>query len=169
MSITAPTAQEIGLMRFYWEDVPVGFKYETATRTITEADVVGFAALTADFNRMHVDAEFAAKSPFGRRIAHGMLVVSYMSGLNSRTTVNQLLEASMVAVVNVQCQFLKPTFIGDTISCEIEVIESRESSRPDRGLITFQRIAKTGDGEAKVRCIVKMILMRRPQADSGQE
>jgi acyl dehydratase len=163
MSITAPTADELSNMRYWWEDLPVGFRYSTSSRTITEADVVSFAALTADFNRAHVDAEFAARSPVGQRMAHGMLVVSYMAGLNTRTIVNQLIEPSLLALVDVQCKFLKPTFIGDTIRADIEVIESRETSKRDRGLVSFRRTATTQNGEATVECIVKMLLQRRPE------
>ena len=84
MCITAPTMKELSAMCYGWEDLPVGFKYETSSRTISEADVVAFAALTADYNRGHVDAEYAARTHFGQRIAHGMLVASYMAGLNTR-------------------------------------------------------------------------------------
>jgi acyl dehydratase len=165
MSVTAPTTEELSAMRYWWEDLSVGFKYQTSTRTITEADVVAFASLTADFNRAHVDAEYAARLPYGKRIAHGMLVASFMAGLNTRTVVNQLLEPSLLALMDVQCKFLKPTFINDTIGVDVEVIEARETSKPDRGVVTFRRTAINQHGEATVECIVKMLVQRRsPQA-----
>ena len=153
---------DIASGRLYWDDLPVGFRYQTAARTITEADVVGFACLTADFNRAHTDAEFAAGTPYGRRIAHGMLVASFIAGLNTRTIVNQLVEPSLLALAEVQCKFLKPTFIGDTIHADIDVIEARRTSKPDRGLVVFRRVAVTQSGETTVECIVKMLIQCRP-------
>jgi acyl dehydratase len=167
MSVTAPSATELSAMRYWWEDLPVGFNYQTSTRTITEADVVAFASLTADFNRAHVDAEYAAGMPYGKRIAHGMLVASYMAGLNTRTIVNQLLEPSLLALMDVQCKFLKPTFINDTIRVDVEVIETRETSNPDRGVVTFRRTAVNQNGEATVECIVKMLVRRSLQTSAA--
>ncbi|WP_205736863.1 MaoC/PaaZ C-terminal domain-containing protein, partial [Acidovorax cavernicola] len=146
ISIEPPVAvalDQVAAGRYYWEDLPVGFRYQTASRTITEADIVSFAALTGDMNRAHVDDEAARTGPFGRRIAHGLLVVSYMAGLNTRTIVNQLLEPSMLALLGTECRFLKPTFAGDTIGVEIEVIEARPTSRRDRGIVKFRRSAAT--------------------------
>lgn len=147
--------------RYYWEDLPVGFRYRTSSRTITEADIVSFAALTADFNRAHVDDEAARQGPFGKRIAHGLLVVSYMAGLNTRTIVNQLLEPSLLALMGTECRFLKPTFVGDTLHVDIEVIESRPSSKDDRGVVKFKRVAVSQHGDALVECIVTMLFKRR--------
>lgn len=147
--------------RYFWEDLPVGFQYQTSSRTITEADIVSFAALTGDMNRAHVDDETARSGPFGKRIAHGLLVVSYMAGLNTRTIVNQLLEPSMLALLGTECRFLKPTFAGDTITVDIEVIETRPSSKPDRGIVKFRRSAVTQRSEVVVECIVSMLFKRR--------
>lgn len=161
MSTIAPTQEDLAAMYYGWEDFPVGFKYETASRTITEADIVAFASLTADFNRAHVDAEYAARMPFGKRIAHGMLVASFMSGLNTRTIVNQLMEPALLGLIDMNCKFMRPTFIGDTIKVGIEVIETRETSKPDRGIITFRRTAINQNNEATVECIVKMLMLKR--------
>lgn len=162
MSILTPNPADLEQMRYWWEDLPVGLTYHTSSRTVTEADVVAFAALTADFNRIHVDAEYAAATPFGKRIAHGLLVVSFMSGLNTRTVVNQLLEPSLLGLLDLQCKFKKPTFIGDTIKVAIEVIETRATSRPDRGIVTFRRAAITQNNETTVECIAQMLVQRRP-------
>ncbi|WP_084652360.1 MaoC family dehydratase [Ottowia thiooxydans] len=146
---------------YFWEDLPVGFKYRTSSRTITEADIVSFAALTGDMNRAHVDDEAARSGPFGQRIAHGLLVVSYMAGLNSRTIVNQLLEPSMLALLGTECRFIKPTLAGDTVTVDIEVMEARPSSKPDRGIVKFRRNAVTQRGDVVVECLVSMLFKRR--------
>lgn len=161
----ALSTEALASMRYWWEDLEVGFRYQTSTRTITEADVVAFAALTADFNRAHVDAHYAAAGPFGKRIAHGLLVVSFIAGLNTRTIVNQLMEPSLLGLLDTQCKFKRPTFIGDTIHADIEVVEARETSRPDRGIITFRRSAINQEGQETVECTVKMLVQRRPQQE----
>ncbi|GAB3331580.1 MaoC family dehydratase [Bordetella tumulicola] len=157
----AVALDSIAAGRYFWEDLPVGFKYQTSSRTITESDIVSFAALTGDMNRAHVDDETARSGLFGKRIAHGLLVESYMAGLNTRTIVNQLLEPSMLALLGTECRFLKPTFVGDTISVEIEVIETRPSSKSDRGIVKFRRSAISQRGEVVVECIVSMMFKRR--------
>lgn len=146
----------------YWEDLPVGTRYGTAARTITEADVVGFAALTGDFNRLHVDAEYAKASPFGQRIAHGLLVISVGTGLNTRTIANQLMEPSLVGLLETQLKFLRPTFLGDTIQVDVEVADRRETRRGDRGIVTFRRTTTNQRGEAVAEAIVTMLMLRRP-------
>ncbi len=156
------TIDELLAHRLWFEDLPVGFAYSTSARTITEADVVAFAALTGDFNRAHVDAEFAATAAFGQRIAHGLLVVSFMAGLNTRTIVNQLLEPSQLALLGIDTRFVKPTFLGDTIHVDIAVIEARPTSKPGRGILTFRRDAVNQRGDIVVECLARMLVMQRP-------
>jgi acyl dehydratase len=163
MTTPTPAVDQFAQMRYWFEDLPLHTRFQTSSRTITEADVVAFAALTADFNRAHVDVEFAAKAAFGQRIAHGLLVVSIMSGLNTRTIVNQLLEPSLLGLLDLQCKFLKPTFLGDTVHVDIEVIEAVETSKPGRGILVFKRTAVNQRGEAVVECIAKMLVARRPK------
>ena len=66
----------------FFSEYEIGQKFTTGRRTVTEADVVAFAGLSGDFNPLHTDAVFAAQTPFGQRIAHGMLVVSISTGLS---------------------------------------------------------------------------------------
>lgn len=84
-------------------------------KTVTEYDVYAFAGLTGDFSRVHVDKEFAEKYRFGQRIAHGLIAASYPS-----TVMGTQLPGSGTLFLDQQCQFLKPTYFGDTISCEVE-------------------------------------------------
>ncbi len=149
-------------LRYYWEDMEPGMAFETASRTITEADVVGFAALSADYNRVHVDAEYAAGTAWGKRIAHGMLVASVLSGLNTRTVVNQLLEPSLVGLLEIGFRFPKPTLIGDTIRGRIEVSSRRETSNPGRGIVEFRRLAINQRNEVVCECNARMMVLRPP-------
>jgi acyl dehydratase len=148
--------------RFFWEDLSVGFSYETGSRTVTETDIVAFAAFSDDYNPIHVDAEFAKASPFGQRIAHGMLVASIVSGLNTRTVVNAMLVPTLLGLLEVKATFPKPTFIGDTLKVLIEVSDLKETSKLDRGLVRFKRSAVNQRGETVCVCDVLMLIQRRP-------
>lgn len=145
----------------YWDDVVPGFQYSTATRTITEADMVAFCALTADQNRLHVDAEYAASAAYGQRLVPGMLVLSYMAGLHSRTIFNQRIEHALIAVLNLTCRFPAPTFIGDTLSMHVDVLSCKPTSKPERGVVNFRRRAVNQRGETVADCEIAIMIRRR--------
>ena len=148
----------------FWEDLPVGTRYVTSSRTITEADVAAFAALTGDFNRVHVDAEYAKGTIYGQRIAHGMLVASFMAGLTSRSIPNQLMEGALFGVLENRLKFPKPTFIGDTLRVEIEVVAHKPTSRPDRGIVEFLRKGINQRNEVVAELGAVCLLKRREPA-----
>ena len=106
----------------------------TASRTITEADVVNFAGVSGDFNPLHTDETFMSKSPFGTRIAHGMLVMSIATGLANQ---KGDFEGTTIAVLNMNVAFKGAVKAGDTIRLKLVVSEKKESSKPDRGIIIF--------------------------------
>lgn len=117
----------------YLEDFAVGEEIETPARTVTEADVVAFAGLSGDYNPIHTDAEFAAGTPFGQRIAHGLLGLSIASGLAGRTG---MLEGTALAFLAIEdWRFAKPILFGDTVRVRIKVIEARASSKPGAGVL----------------------------------
>jgi acyl dehydratase len=118
----------------YFEDFHLGQKFVSKARTVTEADVVNFAGLSWDHNELHTDAEYAAKTDFGKRIAHGLLGLAIHSGLTYRLT-----EGTLLAFLELTWQFKMPIYIGDTIHVEQEVKELRDSSKRDRGILTFEK------------------------------
>jgi acyl dehydratase len=121
-------------MSLYFEDFTVGYKTVTRSRTITEADIVNFAGLSGDFVELHTSEEYARNGPFGKRIAHGLLVLSVSSGLTVQT--GQTTD-TVVAFYGIdRLRFTNPTFIGDTIHVEKEVIAA-ERKPGGRGVITF--------------------------------
>ena len=134
----------------YYEDLDDDVVWVTASRTITETDVVSFAGLSGDYNRIHVDAAYASNTEFGGRIAHGLLVLSILSGLVTRTIFNQKLERNLIGLLNVQCKFPAPSFIGDTIIGEVRAIDKRLSSKGGRGVVTFSRQAINQHGDVVV-------------------
>jgi 3-hydroxybutyryl-CoA dehydratase len=104
----------------YFEGLEIGDSMESSGRTITEYDVVSFASLTGDWHPQHADAAWAADSPFGRRIAHGMLVVSYAIGLLPIDPERVVALRGIRGVV-----FKRPVPIGTTIRVEAEVASTR--------------------------------------------
>ena len=139
----------------YFEDFQVGEKLITRARTIIEADLMSFAALTGDWYPLHTDIEFARKSRYGERIAHGMLVLSYANGLIP------FCEMAIIAFYGMdKVRFTAPTKIGDTIHVELEVTEKQE--RDERsGLITFREWVKNQRDEGVATCFLKLLLAKR--------
>jgi acyl dehydratase len=113
-----------------FEDVEVGETTTTGARTITEADVTNFAGVSGDFNFLHTDAEAMAETEYGERIAHGALVFSIATGLLWRTRDEEDSE-HVVAFYGVdELRFINPTFIGDTIHVEREVVGNEPKEHP---------------------------------------
>jgi acyl dehydratase len=121
--------------RRYFEDLEVGEEHESPARTVTETDIVLFAGLSGDYNVLHTDAEFMKKSVFGERIAHGLLGLAIQAGLFTRATP----AFATLAFVGLRWRFKAPIKIGDTIRLRARVAAKRETSSPDRGLVTLER------------------------------
>jgi acyl dehydratase len=120
-------------MPMYLEDFKVGEETVTPARTLTEADVVVFAGLSGDYNPIHTDAEFAAATPFGRRIAHGVLGLAVVTGLAARTG---MLDGTALAFLGIEdWKFSKPILLGDTVHVRMKVTEVRPSSKPGSGVL----------------------------------
>ena len=120
----------------YFEEFEIGQAITSAGRTITEADVVNFAALSGDWNQMHTNAEYAARHPFGQRVAHGLLGLSIASALAARTG---FIEDTAIAFREIsEWKFSLPVFIGDTIHVRATVTETKPMARLGGGLVTFK-------------------------------
>lgn len=127
-------------MRF--QEIQVGWAFVTQRRTILDADVIGFAGLSGDFNRLHLDDEAARAQGFDGRIAHGMLIASIVTGLKSPFD-----EIELVAFLETTRKFHAPVYPGETIWADYRVKSRRLSSRdPSRGIVAFEIVTKkTGD------------------------
>ena len=120
----------------YFEEYEVGQSITSQGRTVTEADVVAFAALSGDWNPMHTDAEFASAHPFGQRVAHGLLGLSIASGLAVRLG---FLEETALAVREIgEWKFSLPIYFGDTIRVQATVIETKPMPRLGGGLVSLK-------------------------------
>ena len=119
----------------YFEDFEIGLEIHSGARTITETDIVNFAGLSGDFNFIHIDAEASKETPFGQRVAHGMLVASIATGL----AVQQgFIDGTTLAFRELSWKFTKPVLIGDTIRLQVKVLETKAMPRMGGGLVTFE-------------------------------
>jgi acyl dehydratase len=119
----------------HFEEFEIGQKLRTIGRTITEADIVNFAGISGDYNRIHTDAVYAAQDTFGQRVAHGLLVQSIATGL---TVQSGAIEGTVLAFRELSCKFSLPIFIGDTIHVELEVTEKKAFRRLGGGNVVFK-------------------------------
>jgi acyl dehydratase len=120
----------------YFEEFEIGEIFETPARTVTETDLVNFTGVSWDIHPLHNDEEHCKKTIYGRRIAHGFLLLSIMGGL---TTCSGIMDRGLGFLGLEGWKFHKPVYPGDTIHCRIQVMAKRIVSSGDRGIITFQR------------------------------
>jgi len=122
----------------------IGDEFTTASRTITEADVVNFAGLSGDFNPLHTDEEFGKSTPFKGRVAHGMLSVAIATGLANQLGI---FEGTTIALLSMTINYKGAVMLGDTIHLELKVAEKKETSKDDRGIVTFDTIVYDQDNK----------------------
>lgn len=135
-------AQRKGL---YFDEYSVGDYVTSSGRTITEADIVAFAALTGDWNPIHTDAVYAAQQAFGQRIAHGTLGLAIAIALAARLG---FLEETLLAFREIRdWKFSLPIFIGDTLHMEARVTETRPVPRLGGGLVSLEVEIINQDGK----------------------
>ena len=148
------------------DDYAVGDKFISPARTITEADIINFAGLTGDWHPLHTDVEYAAKTPFKERIAHGMLTLSVGMVLPFRLgPYSSFLPRSFIAFYGMESvRFTGPTKIGDTIHCEVEVTEITDKG-PDRGVLTTQNSIKNQRGELLVTYVIKVLCGKKKRKE----
>jgi acyl dehydratase len=131
----------------YFEDLEVGASWSTAERTITEADILAFAEISGDDNPIHLDAEHAATTAFGERIAHGALVLSIATGLRQQ---EGRFRGTLRAWLGVRdWRFTAPVRIGDTIRVVNTVAELRGTKNPSDGLVV-QHVEVRNQGDELV-------------------
>lgn len=141
----------------YFEDIQVGEEYVSPGRTMTEADIVIFAGLSGDYNVLHTDAEFMKSSIFGERIAHGLLGLAIQSGLLTRG----MRPYATIAFLGLRWKFKGPIKIGDTIKVRAKVVGKKETSKPDRGIVTLERQVINQRGEVMQEGETDLMVARR--------
>ena len=125
----------------------VGDMFVCQARTVTEADTVNFAGVAGDYNPLHTDEEFGKTTPFGSRIAHGVLGLAIATG-----QANQLgiFEGTTIALMTQTIKYTGAVKFGDTIHLELKVTEKKESSKPDRGVVTFDATVLNQQGKSVI-------------------
>jgi acyl dehydratase len=119
---------------YFFEDFPIGARFQTYSRTVTEADHSLFCALVGYHVPLFIDEEFARKTRYGGRICPSSLVMSYSTAMTET-----LFRTNVIALLAVdRGRFLAPVRPGDTIRTEVEVVDSKASSDPGRGIVVFR-------------------------------
>ncbi|MFB6139585.1 MAG: MaoC/PaaZ C-terminal domain-containing protein [Halosimplex sp.] len=144
----------------YFEEFEEGQTFESVGRTITEADLVMHSAFTGDWTELHTNAEYAAESQFGERIAQGPMTFALATGFVYRCG---FLERRVVAFLGMNYMDVPaPVYAGDTVSATFEVTETRElSSRDDAGLVVVDCSMSNQDDEAVFAGDMKFLVKRR--------
>ena len=119
------------------------------SRTVTETDIVMFAGLSGDYNPVHVDQEYAGDTRFGQRIAHGLLTTSFLSRL-----LGMELPGKGSVFLEQTLKFLKPVFIGDTITASAEILEIDS----DRRILRLETICRKQDNTVVLQGEAKMMM-----------
>ena len=130
--------------QLYFDDFKLGELFRSPGRTLGESHFLLFAGLTGDNHPIHYDEDYARRSRFGARVAHGLLVMA-MSALGA-TALSHRLEASMIAFVEQGCRFLKPVLLGDSVHAEFEVAGLERKG--DKGVLRLRTRLLNQRGEA---------------------
>jgi len=144
-----------------FDDIPIGRK-QRLSRTISGADVDAFGHLSGDLNPLHMDEAFAATTPFGQRVAHGLCVLSIASGLAVQSGI---MEGTVMAFREINdWKFSLPVFIGDTIHVEMEVLETKAFPRLGGGAVTISLDVHNQDGKSAQKGKWVVLMMSQPKS-----
>ncbi len=144
----------------WFEEFQVGQQFSTPGRTISEGDIVSFAGLSGDYNQIHTNAEFAAGTLFGKRVAHGLLGLSITSGLAMRSGI---LEGTVIAFREINgWKFSSPVFIGDTVHAVLSVVETKPVPRLGGGSVAIEVSLKNQRDEVTMKGIWTVIVASKP-------
>lgn len=132
------------------------------TRTVTEADNVLFCSMTMNVQKLHLDAEFARETEFGRPLVNSLYTLGLMVGMS----VHNLTMGTTIANLGMtEVAFPAPVFAGDTVATRTTVVARRESrSRPDCGIVTFRHEAMNQKGALVATCLRQALMKKRPTA-----
>lgn len=149
----------------YWEDFSVGDTVTTQSITITEAHLVSWAGLTMDFYPLHMDEEYAKKTIFGGRIAHGPLSFAMSIGLVYMTGFYGDSILAWLGVENMKIP--APVRIGDSIRVIARVSKKQETRHPDRGVMKFSWDVRNQRDETVMSLDYVLMMHKRPVAVPG--
>ncbi len=145
----------------WFEDLPAGRVIDAEwRRTVTEADNVLFCSMTMNVQQLHLDAEFAKTTEFGRPLVNSLFTLGLMIGMS----VHNLTQGTTIANLGMsEVAFPAPVFAGDTLRTTTTVVAARASrSRPDAGIVTFHHETFNQAGVKVATCLRQALMRRRP-------
>ncbi|MCA0423423.1 MAG: MaoC family dehydratase [Proteobacteria bacterium] len=145
----------------FYEDLEVGYSYETPAITVGEAHILGFAGLTGDFADVHVDETFAQEMGFRGRIAHGILGLGLIDALKNRCLVG----FHVVAALNWNWRFAGPLYIGDRLGARLTILDKRLTRKGDRGIVTLEIKGINQNGEVVQEGQNQIMVLCRPSGN----
>ena len=143
----------------FFDEFEIGDSVESVGRTVTEADIVNFAALSGDYNLIHTDAEYSKDQLFGQRVAHGLLVLSMASGMAVRLG---FMEDTIMAFRGLEWKFVAPVLIGDTIHLRVTVESTKAMARLGGGFVGFKMEVINQRGEVVNRGVWQVLCKAAP-------
>ncbi|TAK84127.1 MAG: MaoC family dehydratase [Betaproteobacteria bacterium] len=147
-------------MGLYYEQYKVGQEFNHPwTRTVTETDNILICSLTMNVQPMHLDAEFAGKSEYGKPLVNSIFTLGLVIGM----TINDTTLGTTLANLQMESSFPKPVFAGDTLRSRTRVLSMRESkSRPNAGIIEFEHHGINQRNEVVCICKRAALMLKRP-------
>ena len=142
-----------------FDEFELGQAFESPGRTVTEADIAAFAAWSGDWNPLHTDEEYAQRTPFRGRVAHGLLIQSISTGLSNRIGI---FEGTVAALASMRIDYRAPTRAGDTVRLILEVVEIDPEPSGRRGWVRFQSRVLNQRDEIVIDGEWRAILLRQP-------
>ncbi len=140
-----------------FDEIDVGESHETPAITVTDWHVMNFAAVSMDFFELHTNDQYAKKTDYGRRVAHGLMGLAMADGLKHRSD----FQVDAIASLHWSWDFTGPIFIGDTIRAKLTVINKKASrSKPDRGVVTVDYEVLNQSDEVVQKGTNKMMVRR---------
>ncbi|MCO5396717.1 MaoC/PaaZ C-terminal domain-containing protein [Ralstonia soli] len=162
-TVEIQVVDQIGPNAKYYEELEVGTEWVTPRRTIAEADIVLFTAVTGDQNPVHTDEEFAKNSIFGARLLHGPAVFAIATGLEFRLG---LKEGTAIAFLGMTWDMRGPVKAGDTLHVRERVTSKRETKKASAGIVYFHVAVENQRGEVVQEGEWKVMMKRKPGLDS---
>lgn len=145
----------VTLRGLHFEEYDLGATITTQGRTVTETDIVNFAALSGDWNPLHTDAVTAGETPYGGRIAHGLLVLSIASGLAERLG---FMTGTVLGFMGLDWEFRGAVKIGDTVHVTAAVDELKAMPRLGGGYVTFKLLVLNQEDKVVQRGTWKVLI-----------
>ncbi|SMH38807.1 MaoC/PaaZ C-terminal domain-containing protein [Azospirillum agricola] len=147
----------------WYEDFVLGRTMRSPARTVMEADIATFAGLTGDFSELHTNEPFARSTPFGGRVAHGLLGLAIAHGLICRT--GHIQGTGLASLGWDKWEIRGPIRIGDTVQsvwCAVRLRDSR--SRPDAGIVTERIELVNQHGDVVQQGEHTSLIRKRPES-----